>query len=177
MFGVIRTRHPQLRDGLVSCGHQFEVVAGIHSVRVCCLPRSCSVMGIGLCSPQYWAPGFTDILQNLNSVCELLKSKRIAAPFLPLHIEGTAARFRPDHPCPCLHCCHCHAYCLLLPHEKSVFLVAPRLQTMPQLWQKIHRKQPTKLPAPAAGAKPNRCVPLKSRLLSIDCYDGLGYLA
>ena len=31
VFGVIRTRHPQLRDGLVSCGHQFEVLDGIHS--------------------------------------------------------------------------------------------------------------------------------------------------
>ena len=72
------------------------------------------------------------------------------------------------------------SYCLI---RKVCFLVAAlallqTIQTMPQLWQKIQRKQPTMLPAPAAGAKPNRCVvPLKSRLLSTDCYDGLGYLA
>ena len=105
-------------------------------------------------------------------------------PFLPLHIEGTAARFGADDSCPWLHCSHRHTYCLLLSHQKSVgFLVAAlallqTIQTMPQLWQKIQRKQPTMLPAPAAGAKPNRCVvPLKSRLLSTDCYDGLGHLA
>ena len=33
MFGVIRTRHPKLRDGLVSWGGRFEVVAGIHSYK------------------------------------------------------------------------------------------------------------------------------------------------
>ena len=42
-------------------------------------------------------------------------------PFLPLHIEGTAARFGPDDSCPWLHCSHRHTYCLLLSHQKSVF--------------------------------------------------------
>ena len=88
-------------------------------------------------------------------------------PFLPLHIEGATARLRSDDLGPSFHCSHSHDQRLLSSHEKSVFVEpAPsRAANHASAVPRVFRKQPTRLlPAPAAGAKPNRCVPLKSRL-------------